>query len=91
VQIVHLEIAGHVQGVGFRHFVRQHATRLGIAGWVRNLSSGNLECTAAGAPTVLEEFLTLLREGPPGAVVKQVITLNPPHNPELPMPFTILK
>ena len=47
--------------------------------------------TSAGAPVLIEELLTLLREGPPGAVVKQVITLHPPHNPELPMPFTILK
>ncbi|MCC6319552.1 MAG: acylphosphatase [Gemmatimonadaceae bacterium] len=91
MQIVHLEIAGHVQGVGFRHFVRQHASRLGIAGWVRNLSSGNLECTAAGSPVAIEEFVGILRQGPPEAVVKQVITLTPPHNPELPMPFTILK
>jgi acylphosphatase len=91
VQIVHLEIAGHVQGVGFRHFVRQHANRLGIAGWVRNLSSGNLECTAAGAQAAIDELLALLRQGPPGAVVKQVISLTPPPNPELPSPFTILK
>jgi acylphosphatase len=91
VQIVHLEIAGHVQGVGFRHFVRQHANRLAITGWVRNLSSGNLECTAAGAAPALDEFMQLLREGPPGAVVKQVISLTPPANPELPSPFTILK
>ena len=91
MQIVHLEIAGQVQGVGFRHFVRQHANRLGIAGWVRNLSSGNLECTAAGAGPALDELMGLLREGPPGAVVKQIINLTPPANPELPSPFTILK
>ena len=91
MQIVHLEIAGHVQGVGFRHFVRQHAARLGIAGWVRNLSSGNLECTAAGEDAAIEELLGALRLGPPGAVVKQLINLTPPQSPELPMPFTILK
>lgn len=65
--------------------------RLGIAGWVRNLSSGNVECTAAGEAAAVDEFLSELRQGPPGAVVKQVITLSPPTNPELPQPFTILK
>jgi acylphosphatase len=91
VRIVHLEIAGQVQGIGFRHFARQHALRLGIAGWVRNLSSGNLECTAAGTADAMEAFLAEMRRGPEGAVVKQVISLSPPANPELPQPFTILK
>lgn len=91
MRIVHLEIAGQVQGVGFRHFVRQHANRLALAGWVRNLSSGNVECTAAGVPEAVDEFLATVRQGPPGAVVKQVIQLTPPAHPELPNPFTILK
>ena len=91
MHIVHIEIAGHVQGVGFRPFVRDHAKRLGIAGWVRNLASGNVECTAAGTQSVIEDFVALLREGPPGATVKQLIRLTPPTNPELPLPFTILK
>ncbi len=89
--VVHLEIAGRVQGVGFRHFVRQHAIRLGLAGWVRNLTSGNLECTAGGSAERIEEFLELVRVGPPGAEVKQVIPLTPPSSLELPSPFTILK
>lgn len=91
MRIVHLEVAGQVQGIGFRQFLRQHAMRLGLAGWVRNLSSGNVECTAAGDSAAVEEFLAELRQGPPGAVVKQVISLSPPANPELPHPFTILK
>lgn len=91
MHIVHIEIAGHVQGVGFRHFVRDHARRLGIAGWVRNLTSGNVECTAAGAQPIVEDFVALLREGPPGATIKQIIRLSVPTNPELPLPFTILK
>lgn len=91
MRIVHLEIAGQVQGIGFRKFMREHAMRLGIAGWVRNLSSGNVECTAAGPHEAVELFLAELRQGPPGAVVKQIINLAAPANPELPQPFTILK
>lgn len=91
MQIVHLEIAGQVQGVGFRHFVREHARRLGLAGWVRNLSSGNVECTVGGEAPAIEAWLREIRVGPPGAAVKQVISLTPPTNPELPHPFTILR
>jgi acylphosphatase len=91
VRLVHFEIAGDVQGVGFRAFARSTAVRLGLAGWVRNLSSGNLECTVAGATEAIDEFLAAMRHGPEAAGVKQLIVLTPPANPELPSPFTILK
>ena len=91
MRLVHFEIAGDVQGVGFRAFARTTAMRLGLAGWVRNLSSGNVEFTAAGEPAAVDEFLSVVRRGPPHAVVKQVIMLTPPVNPEVPLPFTILK
>jgi acylphosphatase len=91
VRLVHFEIAGQVQGVGFRAFARAAAVRLGLVGWVRNLSSGNMECTVAGAPDAVDEFLAAVRVGPAGAQVKQLIMLNPPVSPELPSPFTVLK
>lgn len=91
MRLVHFEIAGEVQGVGFRAFARSTAIRLGLAGWVRNLSSGNIECTVAGAADAVEEYLTEMRQGPANASVKQLIMLTPPANPELPSPFTILK
>jgi acylphosphatase len=86
-----MELAGHVQGVGYRQFLRQHATRLGVSGWVRNLSSGNVEFAARGQPEAIDEFLACAREGPPGAQIKQAITLTPPASLELPTPFTILR
>lgn len=86
-----MELAGHVQGVGYRHFLKQHAARLGVAGWVRNLSSGNVEFAAQGLPEAIDEFLARAREGPPGAEVKQAITLSPPSSLEMPNPFTILR
>ncbi|MEC7216621.1 MAG: acylphosphatase, partial [SAR324 cluster bacterium] len=37
-----LKIVGVVQGVGFRYFVRQEATRLGLAGAVWNCPDGSV-------------------------------------------------
>ena len=65
--------------------------RVGLSGWVRNLSSGNIGCGAGGAQQGIDEFIMAVRTGPDGADVKQVITLTPPASLELPTPFTILK
>lgn len=89
--VVHIEVAGKVQGIGFRAFVQQQARGLHLAGWVRNLSSGNVEIAASGSDESVRELLDLVRTGPPGATVKQVISLVPQPSLELPLPFTVLK
>ena len=64
---------GRVQGVFFRDFARTHARRLGLAGWVRNLSDGRtVEIVAEGPQTSLEELLVHVRRGPPTAYVEHV-------------------
>ncbi len=72
-------------------FVRDQARAQEIAGWVRNLSSGNLEIAASGSEDGVRILLEAVREGPPGAVVKQIIKLTPQASLEFPHPFTILK
>jgi len=91
VPVVHIEVAGKVQGLGFRGFVQEQARRLQLAGWVRNLSSGNVEIAASGTEEALRTLLDVVRIGPEGATVKQVITLVPQPTLELPHPFTVLK
>lgn len=65
-------IHGRVQGVNYRYFTQQAALRLGIRGYVRNLRSGGVEIAAEGEEAVLDKFVTLLRGGPPAAVVESV-------------------
>ncbi len=68
-----LRITGVVQGVGFRPFVYNLATRLGVSGWVRNSSSG-VEIEASGPPAVLDDFVARIRaEAPPLARIEQVV------------------
>jgi acylphosphatase len=50
--------SGRVQGVGFRYTVRQLAAGRPVAGYVRNLRSGEVELWAEGAAEAVEEFLT---------------------------------
>ena len=66
-------VRGRVQGVNFRSFAASHARRLGLAGWVRNLSDGAaVEVYAEGARTAAEALLERLREGPGMARVDAV-------------------
>jgi acylphosphatase len=61
---LHAIIEGHVQGVGFRAFVYDHAQSIGLAGWVRNKGDEQVEVWAEGPSTDLERLLALLRQGP---------------------------
>lgn len=61
---LHLIISGDVQGVGFRAFVRRHASELGITGWVQNRPDGTVEVLAQGSKEQLEQLLTQCNKGP---------------------------
>jgi acylphosphatase len=89
-ELLHARVAGRVQGVGFRWFVREEARRLGLAGWVRNLPSGEVEVLADGDTAAIESLAEALSKGPPGARVEIVHKL-PVSNPDepLPSPFAI--
>jgi acylphosphatase len=63
---------GRVQGVGFRWFVRETATTLGLGGWVANQSDGSVQGEVWGDPDSLKTFLSALAKGPPGASVTTV-------------------
>jgi acylphosphatase len=69
---LHAMVEGSVQGVGFRAFVQDQATRLGIVGWVRNRWDGSVEVMAEGERLQLEKLLTALYQGPRAAYVAGV-------------------
>ncbi len=57
-------VRGHVQGVGFREFVRRCAQELGITGTVRNLDDGRVEVIAGGSKSQLDALAGHLHRGP---------------------------
>ena len=67
-----LRVRGTVQGVGFRPFVLRAATRLHLAGWVRNDSQGVLIRAAGARPSVDSLVRALTAEAPPAARVVSV-------------------
>ena len=67
-------VRGHVQGVFYRAFVSQAAARLHVGGYVRNQPDGSVYVAARGDRSKLEEFLSLLWQGPELARVSSVET-----------------
>ncbi len=69
---LHATIDGHVQGVGFRAFVLERASSMGLTGWVRNTFDGQVEVLAEGPRNLLEMLLEYLRRGPRSAFVTEI-------------------
>jgi acylphosphatase len=65
-------VSGRVQGVGFRAAVSRHARTRGVAGWVRNLPSGQVEAVFEGDEAAVAGMVRFCNDGPPGAVVADV-------------------
>lgn len=65
-------VYGLVQGVFFRQFTWQQASRLGLVGWVANYPDGSVRVVAEGPETALRQLLDALHHGPPAARVDRV-------------------
>jgi acylphosphatase len=65
-------VSGIVQGVGFRFFVQQKATMLGLSGWARNLDDGRVEVYATGTQEQLTDLAAALHVGPRFSEVRGV-------------------
>jgi acylphosphatase len=65
-------VSGRVQGVGFRYAVSERARTRGVAGWVRNLPSGQVEAVFEGEERAVEGMVDFCRRGPLGASVRDV-------------------
>lgn len=67
-----LVVSGRVQGVFFRDCTRREATRLGVAGWVRNRPDGAVEAHVEGPGDAVAALEAWAGEGPEHAAVASV-------------------
>jgi acylphosphatase len=67
-------ISGRVQGVGYRYFVFQKATEMGITGWVKNSVDGGVIIVVQGIEAELKTFIDYLYLGPTHARIDRILT-----------------
>lgn len=71
--LAHIFISGFVQGVGFRRFVRHHALKLGLTGWVKNLADNRVEAVISGPEERINKLIDICRKGSFLSEVKDVL------------------
>jgi len=73
---IEFRVFGKVQGVFFRGWAKEQATRLGLSGWAKNLEDGSLLIHIEGDSKAIEAFENLKPFGPPASKVSKLIKQN---------------
>ena len=69
---IRLTISGTVQGVFFRRFVKDHADKNNVKGFVRNLEDGRLEIFLEGDQEKVDLVASVCRRGPAHSNMRKV-------------------
>ncbi len=72
INAIRVLIHGRVQGVGYRAWVVESATHLGLSGWVRNRNDGSVEAVFKGEETMIEEMFEACKTGPAASHVERI-------------------
>ncbi|QIQ22323.1 acylphosphatase [Zophobihabitans entericus] len=65
IKTIQIVVTGQVQGVGFRFSTYQKATKIKLTGYVKNLSTGQVEIVTQGSEEQIKELLQWLDDGGP--------------------------
>ncbi len=83
--LIHIEVSGRVQGVGFRDWTVRTAQKMNVSGWVRNRIKGSVEILAEGSDADITAFLEACHKGPLWARVRSVQPVSVPDAVVLPI------
>lgn len=65
-------VSGKVQGVYYRKFVSQNASKAGFFGFVKNLPNGTVQANVTCDESRIEEFKNILQNGSPYSSVDSI-------------------
>ncbi len=66
-------LKGIVQGVGMRYFIKEHAQRHGLLGYVKNAIDGSVQGFVQGDEKRIKNFIKSLRTQSPGNIEEMII------------------
>jgi acylphosphatase len=76
---VKIIVSGKVQGVFFRRYTCEEATKLGLRGYVKNLINQDVEIVAQGDDTQIDQLIEWAKIGSPASEVKNIQLEVMPH------------
>lgn len=68
----HILVSGRVQGVYYRSYTQDAARSLGVTGWVRNTTGGQVEAVFEGEEEAVRSMVEWCRRGSPSSRVDKV-------------------
>lgn len=76
LKTVSINVAGLVQGVGFRYYTIRAARKLSLTGWVQNLPDRSVQIMASGEEADLDQFAQIVKKSPSPAGKVSHFTIN---------------
>ncbi len=67
---IRIRVTGHVQGVGFRAYVKARADERSIRGWVCNHTDGSVHVLSILPEEGVDSWIEIIRTGPARSVVE---------------------
>ena len=87
----HVKVIGRVQGIGYRRWAENIATKMELSGWVRNTSDGAVEIMVKGEISSVNSFLDECLKGPAFATVLGIQPVIVPQNAPAPVEDGVFK
>jgi acylphosphatase len=78
LQTIEITVTGKVQGVFYRQTTKEIALQLGVSGYVKNLSNGDVYIKATATKELLDQLCDYCKTGPAKANVSSIKTKEIP-------------
>ena len=69
---IRLFLTGTVQGIFFKQFIKEHAEKNKVSGFLRNLEDGRVEIFIEGNKDNVDQMLNLCKQGPQHAQIRNI-------------------
>ena len=77
---VQIQVEGLVQGVGFRWFVQENASLLGLKGYVKNCVDGSVFIDVEGEHDTINQLIARVKKGPSRSMVNNITITEQENN-----------